>query len=217
MSDKSFTMSETLDERAQQCLAAIRAGEDTAGELLDAMYPSDFQRFTHQHATQVDVSVLAAQWFADQGATHVLDVGAGAGRMCIVGAATTAIQFTGIERRVWLVEAAREAARALGVSTARFLCGDVRDVRWSDYDGFYLFNPFAENYLDEAECIDLEWSRDQTNFDADVGFAESQLAIAPRGTIVITWNGFGGLLEGYTHVRRQWMGHVVLDCLRKIA
>jgi hypothetical protein len=210
-------MSEPLSERAQQCLAAIHAGEDTAGALLDAMYPSEFQRFTHQHATQVDVSALAAQWFVEQGATHVLDVGSGAGRMCIVGAATTPILFAGIERRQWLVDAAQEASKRLGLTKAGFLCGDVRDVRWSDYDGFYLFNPFAENYLDEAECIDLEWSRHQTNFDADVGFVESQLAIAPRGTIVITWNGFGGMLEGYTHVRRQWIEHVALDCLRKIA
>lgn len=191
--------------------ASIRAGSDAADAMLDGAYPEAFRRFRPQHATPVEVAATAAAWLAEAGATRVLDVGAGAGRFCVAGALVTDLAFTGVERRPWLVEAARTAAGALGASRARFVCGDVRDVDWAAHDGFYLFNPFAEHHLDEGDCIDLAWPRGRDGFDADVTFVEDALAAAPSGTPVVTWNGFGGDLRDYTCERRAWARHAWLE------
>ena len=193
----------------------IRAGGDGADEALDGVFPEGFRRFRAQHATPVEVAATAAGWLAERGATRVLDVGAGAGRFCVTGALVTQMAFTGVERRPWLVEAAREVARALGATRASFACGDVRDADWSGHDGFYLFNPFAEHHLDEDECIDLAWPRGRDGLDADVTFVEDALADAPAGTAVVTWNGFGGFLRGYVSVRRAWVRHAWLECWRR--
>ena len=195
--------------------AAIRAGSDAADAMLDGAYPEAFRRFREQHATPVEVAATAAGWLAEAGATRVLDVGAGAGRFCVTGALVTTMALTGVERRPWLVEGARAAAAALGAARARFVCGDVRAAEWARYDGFYLFNPFAEHHLEEGDCIDLAWPRGRDGFDADVSFVEDALADLPRGTPVVTWNGFGGVLRGYACDRRVWARHAWLERWRR--
>ncbi len=186
---------------------------DEADAWLDLLYPPEYKRFRTQHATPVEVSRMAAAWLAESDGARVLDVGAGAGRFCLTGAITTAAHFTGVERRAHLVEAAREVASRLGADRASFLAGDVRDVAWTDFTGFYLFNPFGEHLLPDDERIDDAVAHDRARFEDDVRFVEAQLARCPDGARVVTWNGFGGMLDGWRCVRRVYVRHVALDCL----
>ncbi len=193
--------------------AALRENAIDADELLDTLYPDAFRRFRVQHTTPVEVSVRAAMWLAPDGDARVLDVGSGAGRFCLTGALTTQGRFTGVEQRPWLVDAAREAALKLGVTAAEFVCGDVRSVDWRAFDGFYLFNPFGENHLPDEERIDDDVELNTERHSVDVAFVEEQLLRAPPGTRLATWHGFGGMLEGYSCVRRAWVRGTVLECL----
>ncbi len=195
---------------------AVRELADDADERFDLVYPTDFTRFRRQHATPVEVCARAAAWLAPHAGARVLDVGSGAGRFCITGALTTAGHFTGIEQRAWLVDAAREAAKNLRATETEFVCGDIRSVDWSAFDGFYLFNPFGENRLPPEERIidDVELSAERLGLDVD--FVESQLLRAPAGTRVATWHGFGGLLEGYSCVRLSHVRGTVLECLVRL-
>lgn len=193
--------------------AALRENTIDADELLDTLYPDAFRRFRVQHTTPVEVSVRAAAWLAPDRGARVLDVGSGAGRFCLAGALATPGHFTGVEQRPWLVDAAREAARELGVTTAEFICGDVRSVDWRAFDGFYLFNPFGENHLPDEERIDDDVELNTERHSVDVAFVEAQLLRAPPGTRLATWHGFGGHLEGYACVRRAYVRGTVLECL----
>lgn len=192
---------------------ALRENAIDADELLDTLYPDAFRRFRVQHTTPVEVSARAAAWLAPDGDARVLDVGSGAGRFCLAGALTTPGHFTGVEQRPWLVEAAREASLKLRVTTADFVCGDVRAVDWGAFDGFYLFNPFGENHLPDEERIDHDVELNADRHDGDVAFVEAQLLRAPAGTRVAIWHRFSGMLEGYSCVRRARVRGTVLECL----
>jgi SAM-dependent methyltransferase len=196
-------------------VAAIVADADDADARLDSFYPEPHQGFRPQHATPVEVALLAAGWLAEVRGAEVLDVGAGAGRFCIVGALATEGRFVGIERRAHLVEAARRAAAALGAERARFEVGELDDddALHEAFTGYYLFNPFAEHLLPREQRIDEEVPHEPARREADVARVERILARARPGTRVATWHGFGGALEGYETVARRYVRHGLLELL----
>jgi SAM-dependent methyltransferase len=197
-------------------IEALARRDAVSDEALDALFPPELTRVSAQHFTPVEVARRASEWLAPDPSSRVLDVGAGAGRFCLVGALHTGGEFTGIEQRASLVSVAREVAREHSVARVTFVQGDIRDVDYGAFDGFYVFNPFAENYLPPDERIDdsVEWS--QARFDADIAFLEARLAERPPGTRVVTWNGFGGHLEQYVCARREGYLGAVLEYLVRI-
>lgn len=197
----------------QALIEAIVSDAEDADARLDSLYPEPHQGFRPQHATPVEVALIAARWLADVPNAEVLDVGAGAGRFCIVGALATGARFVGVERREHLVDAARAAATALGVERARFVWGELADARGAHatYTGYYLFNPFAEHVLPPEQRIDDEVPHDAARRRADIARVERVLARARPGTRVVTWHGFGGTLEGYETVARRYVRHGPLE------
>jgi hypothetical protein len=128
------------------------------------------------------------------GATRILDIGAGVGKLCIVGALTTQATFTGLEHRAHLVQAGREAIRALGIPRAHLVHGTLSSVDFDAYDGFYLYNPFEENVFPKDKQLDHTVPLSADRFRADIASVEEALARAKVGTRVITFHGFGGEL-----------------------
>ncbi len=196
-------------------VTAIVDDADDADARLDALYPPGHRAFRAQHASPVEVCLAAARWLSPTDASRVLDVGAGAGRFCIVGALATRGHFTGLERRARLVDDARRVAEALGATRARFVHGELEDVDLAGWTGFYLFNPFVEHVLPADERIDEEVPHDPARRDADIARMEDALARAPVGTRLALWNGFGGHLEGWSCAHRRYVRHCPLELLER--
>jgi SAM-dependent methyltransferase len=165
-----------------------RIGDDG----FDDVYPMHVRAISSTFWTPVRVAVRASQLLVRDAATRVLDVGSGAGKFCIVGAATTGAQFVGIEHRVHLVETARSAAARVGVTNAQFVHGTFDAMDSAMFDAIYLYNPFEENVWDRKSCIDEAVELSRGRFLADVERAEGFLAAARVGTRVVTYHGFGG-------------------------
>ena len=139
---------------------------------------------------------------AAQRASRVLDVGAGVGKLCLIGALTTPARWFGIESDADMVEAARAAAVKLRVQArVEFALGDATATDWSAFDAFYLFNPFGEHLFRgfEGEA----WPR--RLFASYIELAQCRLAEAAPGTRVVTYNGLGGgaMPRGYDLIRRE--------------
>jgi hypothetical protein len=119
---------------------------------------------------------------------RVLDVGAGAGKVCTVGALSGRGMWWGVEQHGTLVQAARRVAVALGVTErTNFVHADAFTLDWRDFDALYLYNPFELTF---APCgPGPEASRDLAN--QALRTAE-RLASLRHGTRVVTFNGFGG-------------------------
>ncbi len=161
---------------------------------FDQRLPLQLQVQASTHFTPVDVARYAARLLAPTPGMSVLDVGAGAGKFCIAAAlAVPDCEFVGVEWRPHLVELATALARELGVTNARFVCGDALELDWSTFDSFYLYNPFAEQLFEPVFALDRTIDFDPETFAACVTGTRCKLARARVGTRVVTYHGFGAL------------------------
>jgi SAM-dependent methyltransferase len=186
--------------------APFLAGRQLTDRAFDQVYPRSLREISREHWTPVRVAQRAAQLLAEADATSVLDVGSGPGKFCIVGALTTSLTFTGVERRRFLVDAARAAAVRCGVSRVRFFQDNVVDFDFAGYDGFYLYNPFFEQVGRRLQPIDAEVGHSPDLFQLYVTAVERKLAGAPSGTVVAIFHGFGGDLPDYDEVHAEDIG-----------
>jgi SAM-dependent methyltransferase len=164
---------------------------------FDSVYPAEIRRISRRFWTPVSVARRAARLFVDTGAKRVLDVGAGVGKFVLVAAeAAPEIQFVGIEHRRHLVDVASRAREALGRDNARFKAADVTRMVWSAFDGFYLFNPFAENLFEGGDCIDRRVELSTRRLERDALRVERALRRAPVGTAIVTYHGATARIPG---------------------
>lgn len=170
--------------------------------------------------TPVAVAMRAAELLVADASTRVLDVGSGAGKFCIVGAAISGATFTGVEHRQGLVDIATDAAARVSVESARFVCGTVSDIDIAKFDALYFFNPFEENMLHARHWLDGTVALSEARYYADVAHAEALLDAARVGTRVVTYHGFGGTMPLTYHRalrERCRSGHLELWVKRESA
>jgi SAM-dependent methyltransferase len=168
----------------------LRAGERVDDRTWDGLYPPWVRALSHNHWTPVEVALRATEWLVTDARTRVLDVGAGAGKFCAVGALSSDAVFTGVEQRPHLVAVARQVARTNCIKRCTFVEGDARDLDWNEFDAFYLYNPFAE-HLPGYPFIDDAIDRDPAQFQAYTAAVSAILASSRVGTRLCTYHGLG--------------------------
>jgi predicted O-methyltransferase YrrM len=172
---------------------ALRARMCPSERSFDRFLPRELRRVSRQHWTPLVVALRVAEWLEDVAAENVVDIGSGAGKFCVATALASRCDFTGIEQRPRLVEAARALARIFGVDDrVRFIHGNLRECSIPDADAYYLYNPFLENLLEPGEHLDDDVEFSDARYMRDIAFVEELLARARVGTYVIKYNGFGG-------------------------
>jgi SAM-dependent methyltransferase len=164
-------------------------------ESFDALLPLYERIRSRQYWTPAAVAASAAGCFASHGARRVLDVGCGPGKFCLVaGRAAPQLEFHGIDQRPRLVRLGKALSRILATPNVRFTCGDATHAEWTEYDGFYFFNPFAENLFDEVERFDDRPPFSERRYGTELLRAEHLLGRARIGTVVVTYHGLGGAI-----------------------
>jgi hypothetical protein len=128
-----------------------------------------------------------------------------------VGALTTSAHFAGIEQRPHLVTAARTAADEYQADRTRFIHGNVVDVDFGSFDGFYFYNPFHEQICSTSLPIDDAASElvqvSPLFYRTYLVSTIAKLAGARPGTAVVTYHGFGGQLPSdYLRVHQENIG-----------
>jgi cyclopropane fatty-acyl-phospholipid synthase-like methyltransferase len=181
--------------------SALRHGSPLADPMFDLIFPAEQRLRSWVHWTPIDVALRASALLAVRPGARVLDIGAGVGKLCLIGALTTDASWFGIELDANMVDAARAAAALLGVEQrATFVRADATLVEWDTVDSIYLFNPFAEGLF--AHASDPLERRD--TYVAYVAAVQRRLHAAPGGTRVVTYFGFGGEMPpGYELVHRE--------------
>lgn len=166
-------------------------------DLFDRLLSPQWRVHSAVHWTPVAAAEQAVRWLVGRGAGRVLDVGAGVGKLCVLGALLTeGVHFVGVEQRPALVDEARRIAALLGVAhrvTVRRATIEAIDP--AEFDAFYLYNPFAEQQgVDDDVLIDGSVEADAARFAREVGLVERWLEQARHGTRVVTLHGFGGIM-----------------------
>lgn len=181
---------------------ALRGGTCVSDAVFDHVYPLSVQRASARFWTPVEVCMTAAGWLNALGCESVLDVGAGAGKFCIVTSLVLGRTITGVEQRARLVEAARSAAREYAAD-AEIVHGTLEAIDPRAFDGFYLYNPFAENVYEPDSQLDSDVELSERRWLEDLVCVERWLDAAPRDTAVLTYNGFGGRIPASYKLRRS--------------
>jgi hypothetical protein len=159
---------------------------------FDRLLPDSLRNKAEVHFTPIAVARRAVQLLVDRPDAWILDVGSAVGKFCLTGAAEApGAMFVGIERRRYLVHVANALAKQLALRNATFIHGDAAHLDWSVFDGFYLFNPFAEHLRDGTPALDRTIELDPAFYVHYVHFVRARLAEARVGTRVVTYHGFG--------------------------
>jgi SAM-dependent methyltransferase len=195
----------------------LRAGRLVLDADFDTWLPSSVRHVSARHWTQVGVAVRVSRWLQASGVSTVLDVGSGAGKFCAVGALSSGISFTGLERRPHLVDVAHRLALRFGVAErARFVHGDLDAVDFRSFDALYFYNPFGENVMPLVDRLDDSVELGYRRFDRDVTKVQELLGQMPVGARLVTYNGYGGRVpDSFDLVQAKPAGVNMLRLWRK--
>ena len=181
---------------AAQVAALIRDGRVLREARFDRFLPPELRRVSSEHWTPLAVAARVAHWIECRGIRKVIDLGSGVGKLCVATAlGTSRCQFVGIEQRPSLVRIARALATDFGVAErVQFIEGDLSRMDIPAADGYYVYNPFAENVCDPQSRVDQEVELSLERFDRDMATVQTLLMRAPVGTYLIKYNKYGALV-----------------------
>ena len=155
-------------------------------ESFDQLYTQSIQEIAVFHFTLVEVALAAAAFLVDAPTSKVLDIGAGAGKFCLIGAATTNGHFTGIELRTNLVNIAQDLSKEYRLNNTTFIKDNITNIDFKDYSAFYHFNAFYEN-IDPSGEIDQAIPLDKKLYTSYSQYVKDQLRLMPVGTKLATY------------------------------
>ena len=118
---------------------------------------------SYHHWTPVEVCVKASAWLSEF-SNSICDIGSGPGKFCLIGGATTAAHYTGIEYRSSFVrEATTIAQKYVLDDRVEFLCEDIVNADFESFDGFYFYNPYLEHLYNKAITPEIEVSKQKVS------------------------------------------------------
>jgi predicted RNA methylase len=199
-----------LTSRNHAIADALRQQQPVTDADFDRVYTGVIQSMSARYWTPVDVALRAADWLRRENCRSVFDVGAGAGKFCIIARLASGCDVQGIEQRSPLVEAARSAAANYGADVT-FELGTIEAVDPGRFNAFYFYNPFGENHYTPSERFDDSVELSATRCTRELSLVEAWLDTAARGTCVLTYHGFGGRIpDTYRLVQSETQGSDVL-------
>jgi SAM-dependent methyltransferase len=196
---------------------ALRAGRCPPDGAFDWFLPEDLEGLSADQWTPLEVALAAATWLNEAGVRRVLDIGSGPGKFCVAAALAGSAEFFGLEQNPRLVSVARSLARLFGVqSRVTFTHGTLDATTLPHTDAYYVYNPFAQHLFAPREDLGCGSTPNYDRYRRDVVRAQDIFRRAPPGTIVLTYNGFGGLMPAsYEAIRLDRELPCVLRMWRK--
>lgn len=182
-------------------------------DAFDAMLSAAARRVSATYWSPLAVARRAAEWLAEERASHVLDLGSGVGKFCIaVALASETLRVTGVEQRAHLVTEARRLATHHGVDArVDFVVGTITALDALAFDALYVFNPFSEHLYPAEARLDLSVEMSPERMSADLAALERVLDAMPVGALFLTYHGFRGTIpDTFDLTRYEQIGDSVL-------
>lgn len=208
-------MTKVPDRLAESVAGALRGGEPITDAEFDRLLPPGPRDKSARFWSSVAVARTAAEWLFECGAQRVLDVGCGVGKFCAIASLSSGHRIWGLEKRGTLVFEARKLAQRLGAEVV-VIEGLMASLRPTEFDGFYVFNPFAEHLGGLNERFDDQIVPSRERYLRHARTLERWLDEVRPGTTLVTYNGLGGRIpSSWECVRRQMVRGNLLRLWRK--
>ncbi len=200
-----------------EVLRRLSEGEMVSDREFDRVFINRIRDKSFIHWTPVGVARRAAEMLSVDDSSRILDVGSGPGKFCIVGSLTTEATYVGVEQRPHLADFASALVRRHGLPRVSFLNCQMEQMDWSQFTGFYLYNPFVELLYQADHRIDDTIEAGGERYVGLVRFVQIALSRLEPGTRVVTFHGFGGdMPPNYDLVCREKWGADYLACWEKV-
>ena len=164
----------------------LKAAVEIKDEDFDAIYPEYLLPMAAFHFTPIEVAKTSAEFLVNQPGTKVMDIGAGAGKFCMLGSIYTQGHFTGIEQSSELCKLSIRLSRQYQLSNLDFICCNITEVFFKSYDAFYFFNAFYEN-IDQSDRLDTSIEPDRRLYEKYSAYVREELDSLPIGTRLATY------------------------------
>ncbi|MBK9271409.1 MAG: SAM-dependent methyltransferase [Saprospiraceae bacterium] len=167
-------------------LKLIQSGQQISDAEFNKIYPPAIRKLALTHFSPLEVSKQAVEWLSHPGVSKILDIGAGAGKFCTIGAVCSDAYYYGVEQRLDLCSIARGVCERFKISRVEMIHANVLDISFRDFEAFYFFNSFHENLSVEERIDDsLLLHRDLYNRYSE--HVREQLDGMPQGTRLVTY------------------------------
>jgi SAM-dependent methyltransferase len=172
---------------------------------FNLLYPAPIRAVAEKHWTPLAVAQKAANFLAISPEVKVLDIGSGSGKFCLTAAHYhRQTSFFGIEQRSDLVALCNELKEKLQLTNISFLCDNITNVDFKDFDHFYFYNSFYEN-IEGTVKIDYNIPYSEELYDSYNRYLYKQLNKKPAGTRLVTYHSFGSEIpKGYEVVQTDY-------------
>lgn len=161
-------------------------------ELTDTSFnellPGYLKFAARLYFTPIEVAKKAAEWLTENNEKRILDIGSGVGKFCIAAASHVDSHFYGVEYRKSLVQVGKHIAKHYQLNNVTLLNVNILDIDFSNYDGFYIFNPFYEN-LEKTKRLNDEVKLKAELYQVFLKYTDDQLDKAKVGTKLVTYHG----------------------------
>ena len=176
---------------------------------LHRLYPESIQLLATRHWTPLHVTRRIAQFLAPLKGTKVLDIGSGVGKFCLAAAYyNPAAEFYGVEQRGHLVAHAEKARSILGLRNVHFLCQNITQLDFRQYDHFYFYNSFYEN-LTDTDKIDDSITFSPHLYDYYYRCLYKKLEEMPSGTRIATFHTIEDKIPSAYHLIEEHLGKLL--------
>lgn len=193
----------------------LKQNIDIEDSAFNKLYSTRIRRLAERHWTPVAIAKIAADYLVDKPNKKVLDIGAGVGKFCLVGAASTKGIFYGVEQRASLIKLSKKIAEKHNVENVEFIHSNITDISFSDYDAFYFYNSFFEN-VDTSCPIDKIVVPNNELFLSYSNYVREQLNKTPKYTRLVTyWSTWEEIPESFNLEHSELNG--VLNFWRKMS
>lgn len=201
LDDLKDFISEDRPTRIREIQRRLKIGQWMPDVLFDSLYDPLIRSFSNIHWTPVHIAISAGKLISDavkdtKSSLKILDIGSGCGKAaCVMGAYINQklphVSIVGIEQRSSLVQASMKIVQDLQLEGISFREGNVFDHHWSAFDCIYFYNPFYEHKSKDVQMLnDVGFSDDA--FDDYIEETSTRLKRLRKGTLIVTYHGFGG-------------------------
>ncbi|MCB0689262.1 MAG: class I SAM-dependent methyltransferase [Saprospiraceae bacterium] len=166
----------------------IKANQEVSDQEFDLVYPGHIRKISELHFTSVKVAKAASEYLSEK-SKSVLDIGAGAGKFCMIGSVWGQGRYVGVEQRSSLCDIANSVIERYQLEQVDMVNTNITDVPFRDFKAFYFFNSFHENIC-TSDAIDHTIPFGITLYQEYSVYVKEQLDVMPTGTRLVTYHSY---------------------------
>lgn len=158
--------------------------------IFNSLYPKEIQDVAEKHWTPLIVAQKAADFLSASPGTRILDIGSGSGKFCLAAAHQHPLNlYYGVEQRKNLVALSETIAHKFQLKNVYFICDNINNIDFSNYDHFYFYNSFYEN-MKGTQKIDSNVIYSEELYHYYNRYVYKELNKKPSGTRLVTYHSF---------------------------